>query len=605
MYLMMDTGLMAPVRGWLARADRILAGLDEGPVHAWHAMVGTYERLLSGDLAAAGRHATTAIEIGTRHAEPAPVAVARVARARISILDGDVRTGLALLDEAAVATVSGALDPLSAGMVYCELICAMQGLAQYDRAEQWTEAMQRWRGDHAFGSMNGRCRVHRAELLRLRGSCDDAENEALRACEELRPWMRRELGWPLTELGTIRLRKGDLTGAEEAFLAAHECGWDPQPGLALVRLEQGAVDAAFTLISDSLERPRRVPSKERPPYGALPRAPLLEAQVEIALAAGDRLVAERACDELAEIAGRYESRAYAAAAALARGRFALDGGDAPTAVAACDEAVGVWSEVGAPYEASVARTVLAAAHRARGSDDLALLEYRAARATFERHGAALKAEQAARAYDESTAAAPVGRTTAASVFRRDGDLRVVEFAGRKAMVKDLKGMRYIARLLAEPGRELHALDLVAAERATRSAVPPNSGELPGGTHDDDLGPALDEAAVAAYKRRLAEIEEDLEEAELNADAVRVEQATIERDYLVAELSSAFGLGGRHRPTGSASERARVSVARSVRYAMDRIAEHHRLLAEHLRNTIHTGTYCTYTPDPRTPDMWRQ
>src|SRR5680860_1172989 len=107
-------------------------------------------------------------------------------------------------------------------MMYCELICAAQGLALHHRAREWTEAMERWRHGVAFGGINGRCRVHRAELLRISGPCDLAEQEALLACEELRPWMRREFGWPLAEFGTIRLRRGDLTGAAEAFAAAHE-----------------------------------------------------------------------------------------------------------------------------------------------------------------------------------------------------------------------------------------------------------------------------------------------------------------------------------------------------------------------------------------------
>ena len=120
---------------------------------------------------------------------------------------------------AAVAAVSGEIDPLSKGVVYCELVCALQGLSQYDLAEEWTEAMERWCRTNAVGSLHGRCRVHRAEILRLRGACDEAEREALVACEELRPYLRREMGWPLSELGRIRLRKGDI---EAGFAEADE-----------------------------------------------------------------------------------------------------------------------------------------------------------------------------------------------------------------------------------------------------------------------------------------------------------------------------------------------------------------------------------------------
>ncbi len=378
MHLLFDTALMAPVRGWLARADRLLDGLAETQVHAWLGVVRAYERMLTGDLAAARRWARQAIDVGSAR-DPAAAAIGRVAEARLFILDGDVPRGLALLDQAGVAAVSGGLDPLSTGVVYCELVCALQGLAQYDVAEQWTEAMERWSATSAVGSIHGRCRVHRAEILRLRGSCDEAEGQALMACEELRPYLGRELGWPLNELGWIRLHKGDLAGAEDAFLAAHRAGWDPQPGLALLRLAQGDATTAASSIRDALDRPLRVPSKERPPNTDLQRAPLLEAQVEIEIAVGDVDRARAAADELTQVAGRFENKALAAGAALARGRLLLAEGDAAAAEQSLSDAVRLWNEVGAPYEAAHARIGLAEAHAASGSEHRAVLERRAAR----------------------------------------------------------------------------------------------------------------------------------------------------------------------------------------------------------------------------------
>ncbi len=200
-----------PSAGGSARAERLLDGHAETPVHAWLAVVRSYERLLSGDFDIARHWARRAVDVGSRR-DPAAAALGRVAEARSLILQGDVTQGLELLNEAAVATVSGEIDPLSTGVVFCELVCALQALGQYDLAEQWTEAMERWHHGQPVGSLHGRCRVHRAEILRLRGSCAEAEQEALLACEELRPYLRRELGWPLTELGRIRLRKGDIAG---------------------------------------------------------------------------------------------------------------------------------------------------------------------------------------------------------------------------------------------------------------------------------------------------------------------------------------------------------------------------------------------------------
>jgi tetratricopeptide (TPR) repeat protein len=571
MHLLLDTALMAPVRGWLARAERLLEGRQETAAHAWLAVVRAYERMLTGDLQGARQWSERAIEIGSA-CDAAACAVGRVAAARLRILNGDVAEGLALLDEVGVAAVSGDLDPLSTGLVYCELVCALQGLAQYDVAEEWTEAMERWCRTNAIGSLHGRCRVHRAEILRLRGACDEAEQEALMACEELSPYLRREMGWPLSELGRIRLRKGDIEGAEEALLAAHRAGWESQPGLALVRLARGESAAAAAAIRDALERPSRIPSKELPPNTELQRAPLLDAQVEIEIACGDLGRAHAAADELGRVAGRFQSRALVAGATLARGRVRLAEGDAAEAERCCTEAARLWNEIGAPYEAAIARMVLAEALRAGGSEGRAVLELQAARTILERIEVA------------------VGATAETNVFRREGDYWCVVFEGRTVRVRDLKGMRYLAQLLAHPGRELHVLDLVAAETGQQTAL-------------GDAGEMLDERAKTAYRRRLVEIEDDIEQARALEDAEREAQADAERDFLVRELARAIGLGGRDRRAASTSERARSGVTRAVRQGIARIGEHHPELGEHLNHAVRTGTYCAYVPDPGAPAAW--
>ena len=113
LHLLIDTGLLAPVRGWASRADRLLEGHDDTPVHAWLAVVRTYERFLSGDFKGARNWARRAIEIGMDHSEPAAAVLGRVGEARSLIFEGEVLQGLELLDEAAVAALSDELDPLS------------------------------------------------------------------------------------------------------------------------------------------------------------------------------------------------------------------------------------------------------------------------------------------------------------------------------------------------------------------------------------------------------------------------------------------------------------------------------------------------------------
>lgn len=624
MYLMMDTGLMAPVRGWLRRARRLVDGHDEVPAHALIEMVATYERLLCGDAAGVRVAAERAIELGERLGVLPAVVIGRVGAARARILAGDIDEGLAQLDEVGALLMTGQVDPLTTGMMYCELICVAQGMALHDRAHEWTEVMERWRPGAAFGGIHGRCRVHRAEMLRFSGPCDLAEEEALRACDELRPWMRREFGWPLVELGTIRLRRGDLDGAEEAFRAAHEHAWCPHPGLALVELERGRSELAAAMIAEAIAHPVEIPSKERPPFSDLCEAPLRESQVEIAAATGDVDTAIVAADRLAEIATGYPSRSLDAAATLAAARVALLEDRPDRAAALSTRAVAIWSELGAAWESSTARILLGEALDASGNAATARREWAIAATTLEAFGATRRAERAAiLARSSSDGPAPgshpgtlgpsAARTepttpptgAAMAGFRLEAGLRVVDFGGSTRRLADMKGFRYIARLLEDPGREFHALDLVAVEAGTLpTATEPMSEAGLGVRHRGDEGlPALDDTAREAYRRRLAEVEEDLEDARSMNDPARAELAERDREYLVAELGRALGLAGRHRSLGGDAERARTSVTRSIRYAIRRLGEEHADLATHLDLCIHTGTYCAYRPDPLAPVVW--
>ena len=562
------------------------------------AVVRAYERMLTGDVPGARQWARQAIEVGST-CDPAACAIGRVAEARLLILDGDVQQGLALLDEAGVATVSGELDALSTGVVYCELVCALQGLALYDVAEQWTEAMERWCETNAIGSLHGRCRVHRAEILRLRGSCDEAQRQALMACEELRPYLRRELGWPLNELGRIRLHQGDIAGAEEALLAAHRAGWDPQPGLALVRLAQGDVAAAAASIRDALEHPLRVPSKERPPNTDLQRAPLLEAQVEIAIAAGDIDRARSAADELELIADRFESKALVAGAAHARGRVRLADGDAAGAERSLSDAVRLWNEVGAPYETALARLDLADAHHASGSEQRADLERQAARTMLE----AIEAAPSGPSADsDALHERPVA---SANVFRREGDYWMVNFDESHRPRARPQGHALPRPAPGRPGTGVPRAGSRRRRDQQRCATQQQPGEPPAAARHSatpgrcsTLEPKTPTADASPRSTTTSNRRTTI------GDGERAAQADAERDFLLRELSRAVGLSGRDRRAASASERARAGVTRAVRQAITRIAEHHPQLGEHLNRTIRTGTYCAYMPDPRAPAGWR-
>lgn len=606
LHLLIDTGLMSPVRAWVRRADGLVADLAEDPAQAVIAMVSTYERFMSGDAAESRRQANRAVELGRRLGVTAAVVIGHTALGRLLVIEGQVEDGLALLDDVAGELMIGDVDPLTTGMMYCELICAAQSLGRHDLARDWTDLMDRWRHGAAFGGIHGRCRVHRAELLRMSGPAETAEQEALEACVELRPWLRRELGWPLVELGNIRRIRGDLEGAERAYLEAHQLVWSPQPGLALLRLDQGHAAVAAALIADAVERPESNPSKEQPPFGDLRLAPLLAAQVEIAETRGDTDTARVATSALSAIAETFTSPVLAAEADIARARLALLEGHADDAIAASTRALEAWSQLAAPFGMGVARVLRGRAHRLAGNHSSGRLDLDGARHDFEGFGAIGALASVDRLLHDAPDEDPVPPETVSTdpdtvVFSQVGNCRRIVWHGTETLITDLKGFRYLGQLVGRCDQEMHVLDLVSTGHEPAAVSPGDGNGLRTGFQPGL--PLLDNAARDAYRRRLRDVDEDIADAEAAHDLGRLEQAEHDREHLVAELSRAFGLGERLRRVGGDVERARSSVTRSLRYALRRLSEAHPDLGAHLDRHIETGTYCSYRPDPLHPLTW--
>ena len=199
---------------------------------------------------------------------------------------------------------------------------------------------------------------------------------------------------------------------------------------------------------------------------------------------------------------------------------------------------------------------------------------------------------------------------AGNLFRRESEYWTVRYEGSVARLKDAKGLRYLARLLSDPGREFHAVDLAVAGSPAAQPGPPGDrawpvSELRVRPDLGDAGELLDARAKAAYRARLDELAGELEEAERFHDAGRAAKASAERDFLVGELARAVGLGGRNRRAASHAERARLNVTRAIRAAMANLARANPPLGRHLAATIRTGRYCSYTPDPRVPITWER
>jgi DNA-binding NarL/FixJ family response regulator len=292
---------------------------------------------------------------------------------------GRIQDGLALLDEAMVAVASGRLSPIPTGIIYCAVILACQEVYEPRRAGEWTEALSRWAAEQQdLVAFTGRCLVHRAEIMQLRGGWEDALEEVRRASE------RFALQVNPAGSGVASYRQGELlrllgrfAEAEEAYAEASRRAWDPQPGLAQLRLAQGQADSAAAAI-------RRALSESVDP---LKRAALLPAHVEIMLALDDVAGARTSSSELDELAGRYATEMLGALAAHARGAVALADGDPARALVALREASGAWQELGAPYEVARARVLIGLACRTVGDGDAAQRELAAARETFAELGA--------------------------------------------------------------------------------------------------------------------------------------------------------------------------------------------------------------------------
>jgi hypothetical protein len=205
------------------------------------------------------------------------------------------------------------------------------------------------------------------------------------------------------------------------------------------------------------------------------------------------------------------------------------------------------------------------------------------------HGRMLLRRDGASKASPAPPPAPVTSRIDGNAFRREGEYWSITYEGKLLRFKDAKGLHYIARLLREPGREFHALELTADGESTFAA--------------GDAGALLDPKAKAAYRRRLAELDAEMENATSWADQGRAMRAGEEKDFLVRELARAVGLGGRDRIAASVAERARVNVTRAVRAALARVREHNPALGRHFDRAMRTGMFCCYEPDPLLQMRW--
>ncbi len=370
-FTLIGRGEVGQASGWFARAQRLVEDGDDCVERGYLLIPQARQQLVAGDGEAAFATASAAAAAGERFADADLVAFARNLQGRARMRLGRVEEGLALLDEAMVAATAGELSPFMTGLVYCSVIHCCQQVFAVERSREWTRALAAWCGENPeIVAFTGQCLVHRAEILQLDGAWNDAIEEARRAADRLAAGADPESSAAAVyqEAEVHRLR-GEYAEAEEAYRRASRWGWEPQPGLALLRLAQGRADVAAAQM-------RRVVGETRDPWQ---RARFLPAHVEILLAAGDEEEARIGCRELEEIAKSLDVEILGAMAAHARGAVELSGGNAKGALGPLRHAFEVWQRFGAQYIAARLRVLIGRACRALGDEEGAALELDAAR----------------------------------------------------------------------------------------------------------------------------------------------------------------------------------------------------------------------------------
>ncbi|MFW6051829.1 MAG: LuxR C-terminal-related transcriptional regulator [Myxococcota bacterium] len=367
--------------GWLARAQRSVEEAGEDGAERGYLLLPVIHRHLMGDEHEAAHDlAAEAADIGQRFGDVDLVTFARNLQGRALVRSGRVAEGLALCDEAMLAAAAGELSPLVTGLVYCTVIATCNQVYALDRSREWTAALAEWcEAQPQLVAFTGSCRVHRAEVMQIGGEWHQAITEARQAAERFADAPDPEaVAEAYYQQGEIHRLRGELDAAEAAYGHASRYGMEPQPGLSLLRLAQGRVDAACSAL-------RRVLGATTEPWQ---RARFLPACVEILLAAGEIDEAAEAAEELERIASTFDTEVLRAMACHARGAVRLARGDAAGAVPLLRTAFRTWRQVGAPYLAARIRVLLARACHALGDEDGARLERDAARQVFEELGAA-------------------------------------------------------------------------------------------------------------------------------------------------------------------------------------------------------------------------
>lgn len=369
-----------PAASWLARAHRLLEDPAHDCVEQGYLLIPDgLERIGHGDAEAARAAFGLAADIAERFGDRDLSSLARLGIGQTLIGTGETARAMGLLDDAMVAVTAGEVSPIITGIIYCAVIDACLSAFDLRRAQEWTTALTHWCASQPdLVPYRGQCLVHRAQLLQLHGAWPDAMGAALDASERLsEPGAQPAVGSAYYEQAELHRLRGEFVDAKEAYLRASRWIRDPQPGLALLLLARGQLDASRAAIQRAVDEAN----------GPAERSRLLGACVEIMLAAGDVGAARAATDELRGTAALFGGPWLGAAAAQSDGAVLLAERQGRAALDVLHRAWTGWQELDVPYEAARTRVLLGLAHRGLGDGHSAEMEFDAARWAFLQLGA--------------------------------------------------------------------------------------------------------------------------------------------------------------------------------------------------------------------------
>lgn len=397
----LEKGEIAVAKGWHKRACELIGEQREGREYGLWCYMGARIASAESEVERALALAEEAYAIGKALKDPEVESLGLIYRGFYRLCLGETDVGIEDQDFAAALGLSSDIDPVVGGILYCNILWACRNFGDWARANQWTLGYERWCRSCGLTDLSGSCRLHRAEVLGVQGTLREAEELVTAALDQLAgdaPWAR---GDALRVLGDIHLAAGDLAKAEKTYGDAYAVGWDPQPGYAMLLLEQGEAEAAYRGLERSLES-RGWPTLQR-------RGLLLASLAKVAARTGRTERAHQIIDELETRPGRWPMASIKALTAEAKAELLIRANRQDDAIRELRAASALWHDVAAAINAAEACLSVAALLIDSGDFRGADFELRAAQQVAERVGSRRLLDRAEKLSARIAAEADSGR----------------------------------------------------------------------------------------------------------------------------------------------------------------------------------------------------